>query len=362
MVTTMVNKPRVNSTAEIICKKCTKDVKNYVTCHKCKSTFHPSCILKISGLYVSEIGEIFCCDDITSKKCNCEEKEIEIQNLRARLSSLNEICFENSINHQPEIINDNENSSVVDTQEKCFEDMEQLTSCTHCVRYQLKIQYMKNEIALKTKMTNQLEERIDEQKHLIRLITATNRNPVEVSQGNENQNKSKHDDETSKTISTVRLSVPTTSHGKNLRINVTKDNNTKAPSGGNIKKGNMLTSSEEEKTNRKPYKTRRIDVIKGTGTENCSLQSANKKAWLHLGKINKDCKEEDVVELIKAKFPENKTEIVVEKISREDSTSASFRLGIDFDLLEEVNRGDFWPRGVIVKRYFFRKYRRQAEH
>lgn len=139
-----------------------------------------------------------------------------------------------------------------------------------------------------------------------------------------------------------------------------KDNDTEALSNPNdthhkaeIESRNLLTPSEEKQTNKGTYKTRKMDVIRGTGTEICSLKSVDRKAWLYLGKINKGCKEDDVVNFLTTKFPENKIQPIVEKISREESTSSSFKLGIDFELLEKVNKEDFWPKGVMVKRFFF---------
>lgn len=104
--------PRNNNSVENTCNKCLKEVKNVISCFKCNKTYHP--VLKICGIYVNDDGEIVCCENITSKQYKCDEedqemqalkmqcelKDLEIQNLKCRLSELNEVVFEQSIGQQ----------------------------------------------------------------------------------------------------------------------------------------------------------------------------------------------------------------------------------------------------------------------
>lgn len=98
--------------------------------------------------------------------------------------------------------------------------------------------------------------------------------------------------------------------------------------------------------------------IRGTNENiNSALQSAEQKAWLYVGKINMKCTTEDVMKFLSDKFPGKKSQ--VELISNEGSSSRAFKVGIDYKLLEEVSKPEFWPQGVTVRRYrFFRGQRR----
>lgn len=128
-------------------------------------------------------------------------------------------------------------------------------------------------------MNIQLEERIDEQKNFIILLNSTKWETIEVNTNQNNGKKSKNQTSTKK---------PVTSDGRNLQRKYVKDNDTEALSNPNdthhkaeIESRNLLTPSEEKQTNKGTYKTRKMDVIRGTGTEICSLKSVDRKAWLY---------------------------------------------------------------------------------
>ena len=46
---------------DTICRACSEAVENHVTCSNCANNYHPSCVLKIGGMFVSKEGQIYCC-------------------------------------------------------------------------------------------------------------------------------------------------------------------------------------------------------------------------------------------------------------------------------------------------------------
>ncbi|KAK9752500.1 hypothetical protein QE152_g4071 [Popillia japonica] len=98
--------PSKDSSIAFNCKKCTKEVKLYCLCSICNAYYHPSCVLKIPGMYIDEKGKLHCCEDITceitkyycvldeieKQKRQLEEKNTQIQKLRQELKKQEEAC------------------------------------------------------------------------------------------------------------------------------------------------------------------------------------------------------------------------------------------------------------------------------
>lgn len=158
--------PRNITTVETVCKKCSKEVKNSVTCCICLNTYHPSCILKIDGIYV-EKGKVFCCNDITSKKCDCAKKDKEIQELKTRLLKLNEISFENSISQQSIIDEDRETLCEYKGDENSGEEPAVPSHNTEVEN--LEIEYLNRLLLEKSNMIDELRDKIDFLKKYISL-------------------------------------------------------------------------------------------------------------------------------------------------------------------------------------------------
>lgn len=107
-------------------------------------------------------------------------------------------------------------------------------------------------------------------------------------------------------------------------------------------------------------RNRRTETI-GTGAGDTKFIGIAKKAWLYIGRVNKTTKKEDVMEYLNKKFPTTTFEI-------EDLNSkgmfASFKIGFDFNCLDEVNKPESWPKEVCIRRFeFFRRSNARAgEH
>jgi hypothetical protein len=95
---------------------------------------------------------------------------------------------------------------------------------------------------------------------------------------------------------------------------------------------------------------RNRDVVVGTSppTEG-SLAAAPRMLWLHISRLNKVVTADDVLNYVKTKLPNEK--ITCEKLTTQFENT-SFKIGADFKLLKTLNQPDFWPSGVIVRRFF----------
>lgn len=71
-----------------------------------------------------------------------------------------------------------------------------------------------------------------------------------------------------------------------------------------------------------------------------------------------DTKPEQVKDYMINKFPKYKNDFKVEavKIVNKDiqTNTASFKVGINYDLLPEISKPEFWPKNIIVRRYNFK--------
>lgn len=87
-----------------------------------------------------------------------------------------------------------------------------------------------------------------------------------------------------------------------------------------------------------------------------TLTAVKKRAWLYVGKIDPKHSEADLLRYLQGKFVNRHFD--VEKLTKIDNAhSVAFRVGIDFDLLDDVYKPDMWPNDVVIKRYFFRQRR-----
>lgn len=165
--------PRNDNSGENSCNKCSKEVKVYVTCSKCKKTYHHSCVLKICGIYVGDEGKVVCCENITSKKCQCEDKDLEIQKLKEQLSELNELNFERSISQQQsEIVNEH---SQEHNDEDTFSSPKETVKNRENDR-EVEVRYLNRVIDEKSNLMVELQDKVEVLKKYILLLEKIEQN------------------------------------------------------------------------------------------------------------------------------------------------------------------------------------------
>lgn len=88
----------------------------------------------------------------------------------------------------------------------------------------------------------------------------------------------------------------------------------------------------------------------GTRNEN-RLLAGEQTAWLFVGRIHSTMTCSDIESFLQSN---NINSIDCEEIPTRGRNKA-FKVGVPFDALDNINHPDFWPKGVIVRRYIFRR-------
>lgn len=110
---------------------------------------------------------------------------------------------------------------------------------------------------------------------------------------------------------------------------------------------------------RAPKATNRMNFIRGTlptpavsmGSKQDTFAAVARRAQLYIGNINPNANRDSIEQYIRERLPNN--DFILDDLpKREEALSRAFKLTIDFSLLETLNKPDFWPQGVIVKRFF----------
>lgn len=100
----------------------------------------------------------------------------------------------------------------------------------------------------------------------------------------------------------------------------------------------------------------RNSVIIGSNKVNkedsgCVFESGT-RLWLYVGKCKKETTEEQVLKYLQKMEP-GRVFDVTKLVTR--GTNTAFRVGADVDLQDKLYNGVFWPSGIVIKRFIFRK-------
>lgn len=90
--------------------------------------------------------------------------------------------------------------------------------------------------------------------------------------------------------------------------------------------------------------------LTGVGPKDDDLQAADKRAWLFVGRLRTETTPDSIRRfLIKRGIKEN---VICEELNTR-SNLKSFKVGIPFQYLDRANEEEFWPTGIIVRRFRF---------
>lgn len=357
--------PRSNVSVENVCKKCTKEVKISVKCCICSATYHPSCILKIHGVYVNK-GNITCCDDITSKKCDCERKDQQIEELKSRLSQLNEICFESSIRQYNSIEEGEIVLEVPNVEMSTGTEMIEPSDETEERNDSHEVKLLNALLSEKSTLIEELQDKIKLLKKYITLLEKTEEQtlvtPVIEKTGlaaektvGETPSLAPPVIETS--YPTDALKLPANSNHQRQHEQPTVSTTKTRKVNENIMNVNKNKSKKILMTpiNKSIVGTRQNLITDGEKT----FSSAKRRVWIHIGKVEVNTSEEMIKSHLHKLFPNRLFVIEQQKIS-EGANSTSFKVGGDMDLMNELYNSENWPSGVTIRRFgFFRQNRQQ---
>lgn len=364
--------PRSNVVSDMSCRKCSKEVKIFISCGKCDSKYHPSCVLKICGTFVNSEGVVICCEN--RKDCKCEVKDREIEELKLRISGINESLFEKSLaldRNGSDVVelngicdSKNEQSIIMYGNESKFDYQEMLIKQKDMLISEMsdKNEILKKHVLLLEKFQNMESPSIENPKQPERKIN-NNINTVNKSNnacGNAGDPYSNCDNnELDKDDS--NMTSPRTCESQESY----KWQQVKHRANGNNNKGRKsftgvfpVQSVQKSSSVRDVNKKSRPEIVKGTGKSDGEVQefcSSRPKIWLHVGRVSPNTTEESIMKHLNRTFP-NRPFTVEAQPTNANSESISFKVGGDVDLQEDLYKSHNWPEGVTIRRFtFFRK-------
>lgn len=95
------------------------------------------------------------------------------------------------------------------------------------------------------------------------------------------------------------------------------------------------------------------------GSTQSTFAAVARRAYLYVGNINPNTDRDGVLSYIKQKHP-NSNVVLEDLPMRDGALSRSFKLTVDFSMLDIFNQPEFWPQGIIVKRFFRARTRQQT--
>ncbi|KAK9510063.1 hypothetical protein O3M35_004929 [Rhynocoris fuscipes] len=115
----------------------------------------------------------------------------------------------------------------------------------------------------------------------------------------------------------------------------------------NSEYGGWRTAQSSRRVKKKAHK--RNEMIIGMSQTSEELVGV-KKAWLHLGKLQRDTTTEQVEVFLKKNFPN--VNITVSKLESKGN-NCSFRLGVDFAQKDTLMNSNLWPQNITLRRFLF---------
>jgi hypothetical protein len=89
-------------------------------------------------------------------------------------------------------------------------------------------------------------------------------------------------------------------------------------------------------------------------TTNTNLKPGEKFAWLYVGKLHPTTTQGGVVEHLERNGIVGKVEC---EVLETKGYFKAFKVGIPYENLGKVNTAEFWPAGVLVRQFRFRRQR-----
>lgn len=91
--------------------------------------------------------------------------------------------------------------------------------------------------------------------------------------------------------------------------------------------------------------------------DNEDFKAAEKMGWIHVARCQQGSTVGGLRRFLESKNPNN--EFIVEQVSKTETGNVSFKVGLSYDLLQTVMKEEFWPRGIQVRPFRFRKPQRE---
>ncbi|KAK9882552.1 hypothetical protein WA026_021900 [Henosepilachna vigintioctopunctata] len=320
------------------CKYCKKSIginnpKN-AKCVNCESLYHASCALRVKTLIMvnEQENSVKCCSSENTNVSVVDMKDLPEESLRIEIAYLKMLLIEKDARIN-ELIKINqlleENKALVSGENEKFKNSKF------------------------TKVDN---------KNVAQMVAEKKQPPV-----SDNSYKNivvqKHD----LPVRLTRAKNDEALMNKQLNlmneiINVNHDqtdvNADKPPTTNNIQDG--FTEVKHRRQNKSNLHRTSMSGVKNIETQGCATVSETdvfrakpSKMWLYVGKAMNSVTESIVKEYIINKCNiTDSDEVEVYRLSSLGK-SLAFQVGIDVSRYDEVNCADFWPKGIIIRRFHF---------
>lgn len=328
----MANSEHVNEcgASNKICKSCNKKVVNSQKCKKCDAKYHPSCAQKIKqccGLEINEnennitnlkvTEEMFLCEEnkllrqiIADKDVIINDKEVIIKLLKSQITLLEEKLAH--VNITAEVTNNCNNINKLTT--KTFEtETKEFSTKKNCVNKSTEKSLVQGDLSQRIGASEKDFSISLQQKQLdiMTNVIDLNKNIEILQRDNFNDNR-----ENEKTVLHKN-------RRKNKKINI----------------GDAEIDSENE-----------LDCFVGRTRE--------KRIWLFLSNVKDHVTEEMILNFLKNKTREELIFVKEIVTFRKRKDNKCFKVGISYEQKDEAYTSSFWPKGVTVYRFNFKREER----
>lgn len=334
----------------VVCKYCGKNVANSVHCTICDSAFHPSCAGRVKGVKAVNELEFVCCEANNTVKIPDKGSNKEVLTATSRQDE--SLRRENMLLRQLLASKD----EVVDA---LREDIQLLKDKIALLN---EIKVLKNGKSETNRSNSKDKEAKVEQKTVsdkkVNKIVSDKITADSVKQSLQIVNKQMLENKQREVMQNF-IDVP--NFNLNNRFG---DANNRKPStvdedGYTVVQNRRKRGFDRENGNHKGSRAR-YNITVGTGTNlNSTFKSQPRKMWIFVGRVEEGVSKEAVEGYIRDKCSiKNLDELVVNGLTTKGK-SLSFQVGIDVKYYEHLKASDFWPSGIIIRRYNFWKDRRE---
>lgn len=295
------------------CANCGRSAKADIKCTKCNIIYHASCAVRVKGIEVMGFNALLC--------PNCVDTDKDVEIIKTRCDMLNSLVLE--IQDKNQLLTENKyllQEKVVYLEEK----LKNIETEVKTLR--------KNKAIQKSSVNPNQSTGLPQ--HVPALI-------------NNHQNPESAPEQ-------IQL---TTSHNQQRKADNNRRYQSKPPvfTKSEVNKAinsAMFNSNIHQKTN--VVNSKRHNTGSAVNTESNGFISAPRKMWLYIGKVAPNVSCEQITNWIKNRGDLSESDFEIQPLESKGNSKA-FRLGIDPQHFEMMNKCEFWPTGIAFRRFNFRK-------
>lgn len=332
-----------------------------VVCISCGGVYHKSCTNRINNLHVISDTIVNCCKPVPSLDSKIahspgkveEASTIELENLKIENRMLKRLLEEVEIKNK--LLESNKN--LLEENKKLLEE---------------KIQMINQELEVKPKKTvNKTVYDKTQKNESYSLIAKKQVSPTQINtellnEGISNSTTNFRASENKEERNLRELEAAQLSKMKDV-INLSNQDNPSNAFKENFEHDKrepfQMVISKRKKT-KEPKVCGEAEISEDDGSGFVGRELPEKKIWLFVARVKDQVTEEMVGKYIQKKTKaEDTSNIYVKEIDtfNKIKDNRCFKVGLSYNLLETAYTNTFWPRGVVVYRFNFKKEERYLD-